>query len=132
MRASAVGAYTLQAAIAAAHATATNAAAADWGRIVALYDLLLRADPSPIVALNRAVALAMRDGPTVGLMAIDALTSDGTLADFHLAHGARADLLRRLGRMSEARAAYERAMSLAKQDAERRFYARRLAEIAKD
>jgi RNA polymerase sigma-70 factor (ECF subfamily) len=130
MRAREVGPYTLQAAIAATHATAADAAATDWPRIVAVYDPLLRADPSPIVALNRAVALAMRDGPLAGLALIDALMADGALADFHLAHGARADLLRRLGKMSEARVAYERAVSLAKQDAERRFYARRLAEIA--
>jgi RNA polymerase sigma-70 factor (ECF subfamily) len=132
MRAREVGAYTVQAAIAAAHATAASATATDWSRIVALYDLLLRADPSPVVALNRAVAIAMRDGPAVGLAAIDTLMADGALADFHLAHGARADLLRREDRTTEARAAYERAAALAKQEAERRFYARRLAEIAED
>ncbi|HVZ14500.1 MAG TPA: DUF6596 domain-containing protein [Bauldia sp.] len=130
MRAQEIGAYALQAAIAAAHATAASDGATDWQRIVVLYDLLLRADPSPVVALNRAVAVAMRDGPAAGLAAIDALAADGALADFHLAHGARADLLRRLGRTSEARAAYQRAAALAKQEAERRFYARRLSEIA--
>ncbi len=130
MRASEIGAYTLQAAIAAAHATAPTEAATEWRRIVALYDLLLHADPSPIVALNRAVAIAMRDDPAAGLAVIDALMVDGTLADFHLAHGARADLLRRLGRMREARAAYERAAALAKQAAERRFYERRIREMS--
>jgi len=130
MRAREIGAYALQAAIAAAHATATTDAATDWRRIVALYDLLMHADPSPIVALNRAVAVAMRDGPAAGLAAIDALMADGTLDDFHLAHSARADLLRRLLRVAEARAAYERAAALAIHPAERRFYDRRRAQLS--
>ena len=130
MRAREIGAYALQAAIAAAHATATTDSATDWRRIVALYDLLMHADPSPIVALNRAVAVAMRDGPAAGLAAIDALMADGTLDDFHLAHSARADLLRRLLRVAEARAAYERAAALAIHPAERRFYDRRRAQLS--
>ena len=104
------GPYTLQAAIAAVHAEAPSAAATDWAQIVGLYDVLLRAEPSPVVELNRAVAVAMRDGPAAGLALIDAILARGDLADYHLAHSARADLCRRLGRNAEARASYQRAL----------------------
>ena len=124
-----VGPYAIQAAIAAVHANASNAAATDWTQIVALYDLLARAEPSPVVELNRAVAVAMRDGPAAGLALINTILGDGNLSDYHLAHAARADLCRRLGRMAEARASYERALSLAEQEPERRFLERRLAEL---
>ena len=123
------GPYTLQAAIAAVHAEAPSVAETDWAQIVALYDLLMRADPSPIVALNRAVAVAMRDGPAKGLELVDALLEGGELADYHLAHAARADLCRRLGKSSEARASYEQALALTKQEPERRFLEKRLAEL---
>jgi RNA polymerase sigma-70 factor, ECF subfamily len=125
-----VGPYTLQAAIAAAHAEAPTAAATDWHRIVGLYDLLARADPSPVVELNRAVAVAMRDGPAAGLALVDAILGRGQLDAYHLAHAARADLLRRLGRTAEARAAYRRALELARQEPERRFLKRRLDALA--
>jgi RNA polymerase sigma-70 factor (ECF subfamily) len=124
-----VGPYTLQAAIAAVHAEAPTAAATDWAEIVGLYDVLARADPSPVVELNRAVAVAMRDGPQAGLDLIDAILARGDLADYHLAHSARADLLRRMGRTAEARAAYERALGLTRQEPERRFLERRLREL---
>ena len=124
-----VGPYTIQAAIAAVHANAPNTAATDWAQIVALYDLLARAEPSPVVELNRAVAVAMRDGPSAGLALIDAILGRGDLSDYHLAHAARADLCRRLGRRAEARASYERALSLTAQEPERRFLERRLAEL---
>ncbi|HEY5565467.1 MAG TPA: RNA polymerase sigma factor [Rhodothermia bacterium] len=123
------GPYTLQAAIAAVHAEAPSAAATDWARIVGLYDLLARAEPSPVVELNRAVAVAMRDGPEAGLALIDATLARGDLADYHLAHSARADLCRRLGKTAEARASYERALGLARLEPERRFLERRLAEL---
>ena len=123
------GPYTLQAAIAAVHAEAPSVAETDWAQIVALYDLLMRADPSPIVALNRAVAVALRDGPAKGLELVDALLEGGELADYHLAHAARADLCRRLGKSSEARASYEQALALTKQEPERRFLEKRLAEL---
>ncbi len=123
------GPYTLQAAIAAEHAKAPDAAATDWSQIVALYDVLERAAPSPVVDLNRAVAVAMRDGPAAGLALIDAILARGDLADYHLAHSARADLCRRLGRTAEARASYERALALTRQEPERRFLERRLAEL---
>jgi len=123
------GPYTLQAAIAAVHAEAPNAAATDWVQIVALYNLLARADPSPVVELNRAVAVAMRDGPLAGLALIDVILARGDLGKYHLAHAARADLCRRLGRTAEARASYERALALAEQEPERRFLSRRLAEL---
>lgn len=123
------GPYTLQAAIAAVHAEAPSAASTDWARIVALYDLLARAEPSPVVELNRAVAVAMRDGPEAGLALIDAILARGDLADYHLAHSARADLCRRLGRTAEARASYERALGLARLEPERRFLERRLGEL---
>jgi len=123
------GPYTLQAAIAAIHAGAPNAAATDWAQIAGLYDVLARVDPSPVVELNRAVAVAMRDGPLAGLVLIDALLARGDLRDYHLAHSARADLCRRLGRTAEARAAYQRALSLTRQEPERRFLERRLGEL---
>ena len=121
-----VGPYALQAAIAAAHAEAPTAQATDWDRIVGLYDLLARADASPVVELNRAVAVAMRDGPSAGLALIDALLGPGRLDAYHLAHAARADLLRRLGRTSDARAAYRRALDLTRQEPQRRFIEERL------
>ena len=124
-----IGPYTLQAAIAAVHAQAPAAAATDWSQIVGLYDVLMRADPSPVIELNRAAAVAMRDGPQAGLALIDAILARGDLADYHLAHSARADLCRRLGRTAEAREAYERALSLARQEPERRFLERRLVEL---
>ena len=129
-RSRSVGAYALQAAIAALHAQAESFAQTDWMEIVGLYDLLLRADPSPVVELNRAVAIAMRDGPAAGLSLIDALTERGELAQYHLLHAARADLCRRLGRVDESRAAYERALALTRQEPERRFLQRRLATLA--
>jgi len=124
------GPYTLQAAIAAVHAEAKDAASTDWAQIAGLYEVLLRADPSPVVALNRAVAIAMRDGPAAGLPLIEAILARGDLADYHLAHAARADLCRRLGQTAEARASYERALSLARQAPERQFLERRLAALA--
>ena len=124
------GPYTLQAAVAAVHANAPEAAATDWAQIVELYGLLARAAPSPVVELNRAVAVAMRDGPAKGLALIDAVLADGSLADYHLAHAARADLCRRMGRVAEARASYERALQLVRQEPERRFLERRLSELA--
>ncbi|MGH8306800.1 MAG: RNA polymerase sigma factor [Gammaproteobacteria bacterium] len=123
------GPYALQAAIAAVHAQAASAVTTDWNRIVQLYDALNELHPSPVVELNRAVAIAMRDGPAAGLTIIDALLARGELADYHLAHAARADLCRRLGRAEEARAAYQRALGLALQEPERRFLERRLAEL---
>jgi RNA polymerase sigma-70 factor (ECF subfamily) len=124
-----IGPYTLQAAIAAVHSDASNPAATDWDRVVALYDILSRVTPSPVVELNRAVAVAMRDGPKAGLELIDAILSRGELSDYHLAHAARADMCRRLGRQSEARSAYQEALALARQEPERRFLAGRLAEL---
>ena len=124
-----IGPYTLQAAISAVHAEAPTAAATDWAQIVGLYDVLVRADPSPVIALNRAVAVAMRDGPAAGLTLIDAILGRGALADYHLAHSARAELCRRLGRTADARAAYERALGLARQEPQRRFLERRLREL---
>ncbi len=123
------GPYTLQAAIAAVHAEAPNAAATDWVQILGLYDVLARVEPSPVVELNRAVAVAMRDGPEAGLALIDAILARGDLSDYRLAHAARADLCRRLGRNAEARASYERALALTRQEPERRFLERRLAEL---
>jgi RNA polymerase sigma-70 factor, ECF subfamily len=120
------GPYTIQAAIAAVHAGAPNAAATDWQEIVGLYDVLIRAEPSPVVELNRAVAIAMRDGPQAGLLLIDAILARGDLSDYHLAHSARGELCRRLGRVNEARASYERALSLVRQGPERRLLERRL------
>jgi len=124
------GPYTLQAAIAAVHAEAQSAAETDWAQIVGLYDVLLHVEPTPVVELNRAVAVAMRDGPERGLALVDALLARGELRGYHLAHAARADLLRRLGRAAEAREAYARALALARQGPERRFLERRLRELA--
>ena len=123
-----VGPYTIQAAIAAAHAQAPSATS--WVQIVTLYDLLFQAHPSPIIELNRAVAVAMRDDPIAGLILIDAILARGDLGNYHLAHAARADLCRRLGRTAEARASYKRALSLTQQEPERRFLERRLSELA--
>ena len=123
------GSYSVQAAIAAVHASAPGAEATDWRQIAALYDALLAIHPSPIVELNRAVAVAMRDGPAAGLALIDAILGRGELATYHLAHAARADLLRRLRRRDDARASYERALGLAQQEPERRFLSRRLSEL---
>jgi RNA polymerase sigma-70 factor (ECF subfamily) len=111
------------------HADASRAAATDWNEIVGLYDLLLRGEPSPIVELNRAVAVAMRDGPAAGLALVEAILERGDLMDYRLAHAARADFCRRLGRTGEARASYARALALTKQAPERRFFERRLAEL---
>ncbi|PZO37188.1 MAG: RNA polymerase subunit sigma-24 [Pseudanabaena frigida] len=123
------GSYTIQAAIAAVHSEATSAEATDWAQIVALYDLLMRAEPSPVVDLNRAVAVAMRDGFLAGLQRIDNILSKGDLADYHLAHAAKADLCRRLGRVTEASESYQRALTLVKQEPERRFLEKRLQEL---
>ncbi len=125
-----VGPYTVQAAIAAVHASASSAAATNWTRIVELYDVLQRASPSPVVELNRAVAVAMRDGPWAGLTLVDGILARGDLGDYYLAHSARADLCRRLGRRAEARASYERALGLARPEAARRFLMRRLNELS--
>jgi len=124
------GPYTIQAAIAAVHAEAPYPAATDWQEIVGLYDVLIRAEPSPVVELNRAVAVAMRDTPEAGLTLIDAILSRGDLADYHLAHSARGELCRRLGRVEEARASFTRALSLVRQEPERRFLEKRLREIS--
>jgi RNA polymerase sigma-70 factor (ECF subfamily) len=123
------GPYTLQAAIAAVHADAHESSATDWRQIAGLYDVLMRVDPSPVVELNRAAAIAMRDGPEAGLTLIDAIFARGELAEYHFAYSARADLCRRLGRTTEAVAAYERAAALTNQAPERRFLERRLAEL---
>jgi len=124
-----VGPYTIQAAIATVHADAPNPAATDWGRIVGLYDLLVGADPSPVIELNRAVAVAMRDGPSAGLALIDTILARGELADYYLVHSARAELCRRLGRTADARASYQRALALTRQEPEQRFLERRLADL---
>jgi RNA polymerase sigma-70 factor, ECF subfamily len=126
------GPYSLQAAIAALHCEAASAADTDWNEIVYLYDLLLRIEPTPIVELNRAVAVAMRDGPAAGLALVDDLLARGDLAEYRLAHAARADLCRRLGRRAEARQAYARALALTQLEPERQFLQRRLAELAGD
>jgi RNA polymerase sigma-70 factor (ECF subfamily) len=123
------GAYTLQAAIAAVHAEAESVAATDWRQIVALYDQLLRVQPSSVVQLNRAVAIAMRDGPEAGLAHIDAVLERGELADYYLAHSARADMYRRLGRTAEARASYEKALALTQQGPERQFLQERIRQL---
>lgn len=124
-----IGPYTLQAAIAAVHAEAESFNATDWAQIVGLYDVLMQADPSPVIELNRAVAVAMRDGSLRGLEIIDAILARGELKDYHLAHAARADLCRRLGKIKEARASYQRALELARQEPERRFLEARLAGL---
>jgi RNA polymerase sigma-70 factor (ECF subfamily) len=123
------GPYTIQAAIAAVHAEAPSAEATDWAQIVGLYDVLLEAQPSPVVELNRAVAVAMRDGPAAGLGLVDGILGRGDLGDYYLAHSARADLCRRLGQAAEARKSYKRALALTQQASERRFLERRLAEL---
>jgi RNA polymerase sigma-70 factor (ECF subfamily) len=124
-----IGPYSLQAAIAAVHAEAATAEATDWAQIVGLYGLLVRIEPSPVIELNRAVAVAMRDGPAAGLDLIDAILDRGDLADYHLAHAARAELCRRLNRTADAKASYERAIALARQDPEKRFLERRLRDL---
>jgi RNA polymerase sigma-70 factor (ECF subfamily) len=129
LRSGRFGPYAIQAAIAAVHAEAADADATDWSEIVGLYDLLLRANPSPVIELNRAVAVAMRDGPGAGLTLVDAILAQGDLDDYHLAHAARADLCRRLGQTAEARRSYRRAIALTGQEPERRFLERRLAEL---
>jgi RNA polymerase sigma-70 factor, ECF subfamily len=123
------GPYTLQAAIAAVHAEAESVAATDWRQIATLYDRLLRIQPSPVVQLNRAVAIAMCEGPEAGLAQIDAVLEQGELANYYLAHSARADMYRRLGRTAEARASYEKALALTQQEPERQFLTRRLEEL---
>ncbi|HEX9181519.1 MAG TPA: RNA polymerase sigma factor [Burkholderiales bacterium] len=123
------GPYSIQAAIAAVHAAAPDAEATDWAQIVGLYDVLARIEPSPVVELNRAVAVAMRDGPAAGLALVDLILARGDLADYHLAHSARAELCRRLGRNDDARASYERALALTHQEPEQRFLRRRLADL---
>jgi RNA polymerase sigma-70 factor (ECF subfamily) len=123
------GSYTLQAAIAAVHAQSESVAATDWRQIVALYDGLIRIQPSPVVELNRAVAIAMRDGPEAGLAQINAVLEHGELANYYLAHSARADMYRRLGRTSEARASYEKALTLTQQEPERQFLQERIRQL---
>jgi RNA polymerase sigma-70 factor (ECF subfamily) len=123
------GAYTIQAAISATHAQAPSAADTDWDRIVGFYDLLMQSTPSPVVELNRAVAVAMRDGPAAGLLGIDAILKRGELGDYHLAHAARADLCRRLGRSDDAKKSYREALALARQEPERRFLEQRIEEL---
>jgi RNA polymerase sigma-70 factor (ECF subfamily) len=123
------GPYTLQAAIAAVHADALTAAATDWAEIVGLYDVLLRASPSPVIELNRAVAIAMRDGPAKGLALVDAILERGDLKDYYLAHSARADLCKRLGKTGEAVRSYQLALSLTRQEPASRFLKRRLREL---
>jgi RNA polymerase sigma-70 factor (ECF subfamily) len=125
------GPYTIQAAIAAVHAEAPDAAATDWVEIVGLYDVLSRGDPSPVIELNRAVAVAMRDGPAAGLVLVNAILERGDLLDYRLAHAARAELCRRLGRTADARDSYERALGLTRQEPERRFLERRLSGLSK-
>ena len=126
------GSYTLQAAIAAVHAEAESSAVTDWRQIVALYNRLVRIQPSPIVELNRAVAIAMRDGPEVGLGLIDAVLAHGELANYYLAHSARADMCRRLGRTAEARSSYERALALTQQEPERQFLQERIRQLKQE
>jgi RNA polymerase sigma-70 factor (ECF subfamily) len=123
------GPYTLQAAIASVHAQAESTATTDWRQIVALYDQLVRLQPSPVVHLNRAVAIAMRDGPEAGLTHIEALLENGELANYYLAHAARADLYRRLGRTADARSSYEKALALTQQQPERQFLQERIRQL---
>jgi RNA polymerase sigma-70 factor (ECF subfamily) len=130
LRSGGAGPYAIQAAIAAVHAEAPDASSTDWNEIVGLYGVLETLDPNPVVELNRAVAVAMRDGPAAGLALVDAILARGDLAEYHLAHAARADLCRRLGNAAEARRSYERALALTQQAAERRFLEGRLAELA--
>ncbi|MEO7743870.1 MAG: RNA polymerase sigma factor [Usitatibacter sp.] len=129
MAAPEIGRYTIQAALAAVHAEAPDAASTDWGRIVGLYDLLLQADPSPVIELNRAVAVSMHRGAEAALPMVEALLAGGGLGDYHLAHAARADLCRRMGRVADARTSYQRALALTQQLSERQFLERRLAEL---
>lgn len=124
------GLYTIQATIAAAHAAAASFAATDWSQIVALYDMLTQAAPSPVVEINRAVAVAMRDGPAEGLALIDTILTRGDLSDYYLAHSARADLCRRLGRTTEAQTSYQRALALTQQEPARRFLERQIASLS--
>ncbi len=124
-----IGPYALQAAISALHAESKDSAATDWAEIVSLYDLLMSVNPSPVVELNRAVAVAMRDGPSEGLKLIDQILSRGELSDYHLAYSARAELCRRLGKTAEAKSSYSKALSLAQQEPERRFLENRLNEL---
>jgi RNA polymerase sigma-70 factor, ECF subfamily len=131
MRSRQFGPFTLQAAIAAIHAEAASAETTDWAEIVGLYDALLRADPSPVVELNRAAAVAMRDGPAAGLTLIDGILARGDLQDYQLAHAARAELCRRLGQTSDSVASYRRALSLTLQEPQRRFIEKRLSELGK-
>ncbi len=131
MRSRHFGPFTLQAAIAAIHAEAASAETTDWAEIVGLYDVLLRADPSPVVELNRAAAVAMRDGPAAGLTLIDGILARGDLQDYQLAHAARAELCRRLGQTSDSVASYRRALSLTLQEPQRRFIEKRLSELGK-
>jgi len=126
------GPYSLQAAIASVHAEAVSPEATDWARIAGFYDALAQVHPSPVIELNRAVAVAMRDGPAAGLALIDTILERGDLTDYHLAHSARADLCRRLGRFAEARAAYQIALGLARQEPERRFLESRLRELSEN
>lgn len=123
------GLYTLQAAIAATHAEAKDPSDTDWNQIVGLYDVLLRASPSPVIELNRAVAVAMRDGPQAGVELIESILKRGDLSDYHPAHSARADLYRRLGKKEEALDAYHRALELTQQEPQKRFIQKRLEEI---
>ena len=125
-----IGPYTLQAAIAAVYSSAPSFAATDWNQIIGLYDLLLQAVPSPVIEVNRAVAVAMRDGPWAGLVLVDSILARGDLSEYHLVHAAQADMYRRLHKTSEARAAYQRALALAQQAAERRYLERRMRELA--
>jgi len=125
------GPYAIQAAIAAVHAEAKTAAATDWSEIVGLYDVLLRIEPSPVVELNRAVAVAMRDGSAAGLAIVDAILARGDLREYRPAHAARAELCRRLGKVADARASFKRALALTRQEPERRFLEKRLAELSK-
>jgi len=129
LRSGRAGPYALQAAVAAVHANAARADSTDWHEIVGLYDMLLAVEPSPVVELNRAAAVAMRDGPGAGLVLIDAILGRGDLLDYHLAHAARADMCRRLGAAADARKSYERAIALVRQEPERRFLERRLADL---
>ncbi|MGH8548325.1 MAG: RNA polymerase sigma factor [Methylococcales bacterium] len=129
LRSHSFSSYTLQAAIAAVHAEASNTSETDWAEIVGLYDLLLHANPSPVIELNRAVAVAMLDGPEAGLALVDALLARGELKDYHLAYAAQADFYRKLGRIEQAKVVYQQALSLTKQEPERRFLERRLAEL---
>jgi len=124
------GSYTLQAAIAAVHAASSSVETTDWAQIVRLYDMLLERYPSPVVELNRGIAVAMRDGPETGLILVDALLDRGELADYHPAHAVRADLNRRLGRTSEAVSSYRRALALSRQEPERRYLRKQVAEIS--